>query len=258
MTEKKKAVDVDALQARVQAAKARKKAEREKAKQEKLAKEAEREEQGSLDGSIDNDVFSLNGDGTLDTKMVRVKIVRGRGFHTLSTKFGLVKDIPDVYCIINYGSSNKKWKTSTIEDDMAPQWNESENFLLEDENQKISINVWDENSNSPDHYYGSCHVTVGKLLYCDGEMQLELKTTDAKKTGIFITVSCRIFTKTLSPGHSPSPKKGGKNIITPMIKLTVEEGRGFQIVRKKLIRRMSQMFIVSSNSEAATRNGELL
>ena len=53
-------------------------------------------------------------------------------------------DVPDVYCMVKFGSSPAIWRTPTIQDDENPEWgaNEYRDYILESGNQVISIDVW--------------------------------------------------------------------------------------------------------------------
>ena len=45
--------------------------------------------------------------------------------------------------MIKYGSSPAVWRTSTIKDNENPKWdNETHDYILEDQNQVISVDVW--------------------------------------------------------------------------------------------------------------------
>ena len=53
-------------------------------------------------------------------------------------------DVPDVYCMVKFGSSPAIWRTPTIKDNENPEWgaNEYRDYVLESGNQVISIDVW--------------------------------------------------------------------------------------------------------------------
>ncbi len=75
---------------------------------------------------------------------IRVKIVKGYGFQSEKKSKLLRKlDVPDVYCIIKYGSSPTEWRTPTIKDSETPEWNdEYRDFTMESMNEVISVGVW--------------------------------------------------------------------------------------------------------------------
>jgi Ca2+-dependent lipid-binding protein len=80
-----------------------------------------------------------------------------------------------VYCIIKVEGCPKKWKTKTIQDNTIPVWDEFEVFDVSNENQVITIGVYDENAGHDDDFYGSCFLSVGELISNYGPLQLELK-----------------------------------------------------------------------------------
>ena len=74
--------------------------------------------------------------------MLRISVKSGRGFQIL--KKMLVNDIPDVYCNVSLGAS-KPFRNSTKYDNLNPAWEgETQDFILYDWDQKIYVNVYDE------------------------------------------------------------------------------------------------------------------
>ncbi len=75
---------------------------------------------------------------------IQIRIVKGYGFQT--EKKGRLRrkmDVPDVYCMIKYGSSPIVWRTPTIKDSETPTWeDEYKEFRMESMNEVISIEVW--------------------------------------------------------------------------------------------------------------------
>jgi Ca2+-dependent lipid-binding protein len=126
-----------------------------------------------------------------DVRRVQVTVVKGNGFKVLKKKFGLMKDIPDIYCKVKVEGNYGDWQTKTIQDSQAPVWYESKTYNISTENQKIKLEAWDENDKRPDEYYGALEVKVKKLLSNAGPMALELKGSDGKGLGLFITLGCK-------------------------------------------------------------------
>merc|ERR1712048_857001 len=95
----------------------------------------------------------------------------------MGKRFGLKKeDIPDVYCLIKFGSSPNVWRTPTIEDSETPNWgrNEYRDYVLESANQVITIDAWDENRRTDDDHYGCARTSVGKVLLNGGILDVPL------------------------------------------------------------------------------------
>ena len=126
----------------------------------------------------------------LDMEQVQVSIVKGYGFKVKKTPFFKKDDIPDVYCVVKFGSNPQTWKTKTIKDSVAPVWNENKDYVLSSPNQVIHVGVFEANSKTKDDYYGNIRVAVGKVLLNGGSMDLEI-THEGKKTGKFVTVGCQ-------------------------------------------------------------------
>ena len=74
---------------------------------------------------------------------IRVRIVKAWGFQTVKKKLLQKADIPDVYCIVKFGSSPAVWRTPTIKDNECPTWdNETHDYIMESMNEVISIDAW--------------------------------------------------------------------------------------------------------------------
>ncbi|KAF5982817.1 Extended synaptotagmin-3 [Fusarium coicis] len=84
----------------------------------------------------------------------------------------LVKDIPDCYCDVNVGAEGE-WRTSTIKNKHDPQWNETHDFLVTDYEQRITIDVNDEDLGGDDDI-GIATTTVKQLLLNGGSQTLTL------------------------------------------------------------------------------------
>lgn len=121
---------------------------------------------------------------------VRITAVKGWGFQIEKKRFKK-DDIPDVYCMIKFGSSPKVWRTATIKNSTTPEWNESSDYTLMDHGQVISVDTYEEDKGArdKDDYLGSVKLTVGKLLLAGGTMDLELEQ-DGKGTGHYVALRC--------------------------------------------------------------------
>lgn len=84
----------------------------------------------------------------------------------------LVKDIPDCYCDVNVGAEGE-WRTSTIKNKHDPQWNETHDFLVTDYEQRITIDLNDEDLGGDDDI-GIATTTVKQLLLNGGSQTLTL------------------------------------------------------------------------------------
>lgn len=128
--------------------------------------------------------------------VARITLVRGRGFVVEKKTFGK-DDIPDVYCNIKLGSE-KVWKTPVIKNHLEPEWNETSDFLLCDNDQIVSLEAWDEDNGAldADDFLGIANITVGEILLAGKTIEVELQQ-DHKGTGAFVTLHCEICKLTL-------------------------------------------------------------
>eukprot|EP00177_Eucheuma_denticulatum_P001788 GFKZ01003201.1.p1 GENE.GFKZ01003201.1~~GFKZ01003201.1.p1 ORF type:complete len:486 (+),score=60.34 GFKZ01003201.1:32-1459(+) len=133
---------------------------------------------------------------------IRLTVLNGHGFVTPK---GWIKDIPDVYCKLRVGAS-APWKTETKNNDVAPEWNASKDFLLSDHDQRITLQVLDDDL-ARDDDLGAASITVGNLLLHNSQMDLALVHKDAP-TGAKVALKCEIYefvpdlTSLQSPEHA--------------------------------------------------------
>jgi len=124
-----------------------------------------------------------------EDEKVRISIISGVGF-TIKKKRLKKNDIPDIYCMVKFGTSPKEWRTPTIKDSIEPSWNnESNEYSLQNLNQVISLEVMDENKRGKDDHVGSARTTVGNVLLRGGEMEMRLQK-NGRDTGAFIQIGC--------------------------------------------------------------------
>jgi len=193
-----------------------------------------------------------------DQAKVKITISKGWGFQIEKRRFKK-DDIPDVYCMVKFGSNPAVWKTTAIKDNLAPQWNECRTFVMKDHGQVLNVHAFDEDggANDPDDDLGSARISVGKLLLAGGSFDLELQMGGAP-TGAFVSVTCELLSpepKDLFPSTSNTdsaeifssekvedaakPKTLQKRKVPTKEKprndlwVKVESGRGFQIEKRR-------------------------
>lgn len=121
------------------------------------------------------------------TGTVRITAVKGRGFKTPRLlSFFRKKLIPDVYCNFKLPKTGDAWRTSTIRNATSPEWNESKNFALVDDDHIVSIDVFDAGRGIKP--IGSAATTIAELL-AEGTMDVEIQRK-GKGCGAFITLGC--------------------------------------------------------------------
>ncbi|KAK1517081.1 C2 domain-containing protein [Colletotrichum costaricense] len=94
----------------------------------------------------------------------------------------IVKDVPDCYAKVNVGAE-EEWRTSVKKNDHDPEWNETHDFLVADYDQRIFIDVQDDDLGGDDDI-GIAATTVKDILLNGGSQELALthkdEPTDAK------------------------------------------------------------------------------
>lgn len=139
---------------------------------------------------------------------VRITAVKGRGFE-IEKKLWKKDDIPDVYCKIKFGSSPMAWRTSTIRNSVAPEWNESHTFRTVNRSEILLINAFDEDAGrlDVDDEIGYARISVRKLLLAGGICDCEL-LADGNPTGSYITIRCEVLASPTSSSNTaikPTP-----------------------------------------------------
>lgn len=166
--------------------------------------------------------------------IVRVKANCGKGFVIEKRRFAR-DDIPDVYLNVTVGLSDV-WKTSTIQDDCNPVWNERGDFLLWDREQVIKIEAWDRDGGplDPDDYLGTCEIVVADLVDTPGGsldvplMVRNKKTQMDDDTGASLNIACDILPLSAQDMTSLKSPPIRKRELSP-----TPTRRGFGIRRRK-------------------------
>ncbi|KAI2506642.1 Synaptotagmin-like mitochondrial-lipid-binding domain [Fragilaria crotonensis] len=124
--------------------------------------------------------------------VARITCVRGRGFRVEKKMMGK-HDVPDVYCSVQLGCE-PAWKTSTVKDNLSPEWNETCDFLLSDNDQIVSLEAWDQDKGTldSDDHLGTACLSVADLLLAGKTREVELQQK-GKATGAFVTIHCDVL-----------------------------------------------------------------
>ncbi|KAK4159966.1 hypothetical protein QBC43DRAFT_326183 [Cladorrhinum sp. PSN259] len=93
----------------------------------------------------------------------------------------LVHDTPD--CFVKVKAGGVEWKTQTVKDNRHPEWNQTQDFLISDEDQVVEIDVKDDDTVSDDNI-GIAGVAIKTLMASEGKrMELELVHKGEKTEG---------------------------------------------------------------------------
>lgn len=122
--------------------------------------------------------------------VLRIKIESGAGFKSGG---GFIKDVPDLYCMVKMGA-NADWTTSTKDNSEAPEWMETHDYLLSDNDQIIEVKVYDSDIGKDD-YIGNGACTVAQLMSGGGRITLPLAhpMSHEKDSSTTITLSASVF-----------------------------------------------------------------
>ena len=143
----------------------------------------------------------------LDSDPVSIKLTIVKGNHFPIEKRGplLSDDIPDCYCRVKLNHSGGGtlndvegiWRTSTVENNCHPNWNESTEYHETTYGTTISISVYDEDKGrlDTDDYLGTTDVSVRSLIDFSNETEeIELNLIQhGKISGPTLFVKCLVL-----------------------------------------------------------------
>ncbi len=137
----------------------------------------------------------------------------------------IVKDVPDCYCKVSVGAE-KEWRTSTKKNDTDPEWNETHDFLVADYDQRILIDVQDDDLSGDDDI-GIATTTVKHILLGGGSQELALthkgESTDAK-----ITLHARFYNFIDDAGVIVSTESENEGQIVGLATVLIASALGLQ------------------------------
>ncbi|KAL7543424.1 hypothetical protein ACHAXR_012705 [Thalassiosira sp. AJA248-18] len=189
--------------------------------------------------------------------MVRVTVLKGRGFKVLQKI--LLKDIPDVYCKISLGAS-QPFRTSTQYDNVAPSWREEScDFILYDMDQKVHVEVFDEDKTpvDPDDPLGNAEISVRDLFRNDGKVVLELDL-NGEKTECFVTLSAELFHLADQLQSLSSLKYEGKNQLCGLATIIVTKAFDIPIPKEDAATYVKVVYGESTDHEKTFYTGTVV
>lgn len=143
----------------------------------------------------------------------------------------IIKDVPDCYCKVTVGAEDE-WRTSTKKDEINPEWNETHDFLVADNDQEIVIDVQDEDLGSDDDI-GIATTSVKQILLEGGSQELQLvhkgDPTDAK-----VTVRAEFYNFVDDAGILSSQGSGEEGQIVGLATVLIGSVSGLQGQRDEL------------------------
>ncbi|WQF76720.1 Putative C2 domain, synaptotagmin-like mitochondrial-lipid-binding domain, C2 domain superfamily [Colletotrichum destructivum] len=143
----------------------------------------------------------------------------------------IVKDVPDCYCKVVVGAEDE-WRTSTKKNDTDPEWNETHDFLVADHDQRISIDVQDDDLGGDDDI-GVASTTVREILLGGGSQQLDL-THKGEPTDAKVVVHARFFNFVEDAGAITATRSENQDQIVGLATVLVASALGLQGQRDEL------------------------
>lgn len=151
------------------------------------------------------------------------------GVSSLLTK--LVKDVPDCYCKVNLGAE-AEWRTSTKDNDWNPEWNETHDFLVADYDQRIMINIQDQDVGESDDI-GIATTTVKDILLRGGSQELAL-TNNGEPSDAKVVLNARFYNFVEDADVITTTQSESKDQIVGLATVLIASALGLQGERNEL------------------------
>lgn len=143
----------------------------------------------------------------------------------------IVKDVPDCYCKVNVGAE-EEWRTSVKKNDKDPEWNETHDFLVADYDQRIFIDVQDDDLGGDDDI-GIATTTVRDILIGGGSQELAL-THQGEPTDAKVVVKARFYDFVDDAGAITSTQSENEGQIVGLATVLIASALGLQGQRDEL------------------------
>ena len=126
--------------------------------------------------------------------ILRINVIKGTGF--VVEKGLLVDDVPDCFSVLKMGDITHR--TKTVDDNLAPVWNETMDFVLNDHDQIVELECWDKD-NPPldaDDKLGTATTSSGEMILSGRTLKLPLHDEENRSCGAFVTLGCDVLNLT--------------------------------------------------------------
>lgn len=149
-----------------------------------------------------------------------------KGFSAKNFLSKIIKDVPDCYCKVNIGAETE-WRTSTSKNSHDPEWNESHDFLVADHDQRIFVDIQDDDLVGDDDI-GIAVTTVKDILLNGGSQELDV-THNGEPTKTKITLHAQFFNFVQDAGVITSGQSvGGEGQIAGLATVLIASALGLQ------------------------------
>ncbi|KAK1458672.1 C2 domain-containing protein [Colletotrichum cuscutae] len=143
----------------------------------------------------------------------------------------IVKDVPDCYAKVNVGAE-EEWRTSVKKNDHDPEWNETHDFLVADYDQRIFIDVQDDDLGGDDDI-GIATTTVKDILLNGGSQELALTHKD-DPTDAKIVVHAKFYNFVDNAEVITSTQSENEHQIVGLVTVLIASALGLQGQRDEL------------------------
>ncbi|KAK1709901.1 C2 domain-containing protein [Colletotrichum lupini] len=143
----------------------------------------------------------------------------------------IVKDVPDCYAKVNVGAE-EEWRTSVKKNDHDPEWNETHDFLVADYDQRIFIDVQDDDLGGDDDI-GIATTTVKDILLNGGSQELALTHKD-EPTDAKIVVHAKFYNFVDNAEVITSTQRENEHQIVGLATVLIASALGLQGQRDEL------------------------
>ncbi|TLD12199.1 uncharacterized protein PgNI_05089 [Pyricularia grisea] len=143
----------------------------------------------------------------------------------------IVKDVPDCYAAVTVGAE-EEWRTSVKKNDHDPEWNETHDFLVADYDQRIVIDVKDDDLGWDDDI-GVATTTVKDILLNGGSQELDLIHND-EPTDSKVVVHAKFFNFVDSADAIRTTRSESEDQIVGLATVLIASALGLQGQRDEL------------------------
>jgi Ca2+-dependent lipid-binding protein len=154
------------------------------------------------------------------------------GMSRLMAKVKL-EDTPDCYVNVKVGAE-EEWKTSVVDNNHEPVWNETHDFLVTDFEQQIVTDVQDDDLAGDDDI-GIASTTVKEILLKGGSHELAL-SHKGERTGATLTVHAQFyhFVSDANALSTAASQNQGKDLKCGLATILIASALGLQGNRDEL------------------------
>jgi len=174
--------------------------------------------------------------------MVRVTVAKATGIDVPKKgekKSGLkrlmakvkLEDTPDCYVKVKVGGE-EEWKTSTVDNNREPEWNETHDFLVTDFEQDISVDVQDDDMAGDDDM-GVGSTTIKEILLKGGTQELVL-SHKGQETAARILIHAKYFNLVNDSSLLSSPSATSQGEICGLATILIASAHELQGNRDEL------------------------